>query len=152
HVAVLHHDQIIERDERVNCWTVAEQRDFAAIRKAEVAWVGGDEFVFECRGAVPGDAGVFAGRGYVLTNLALLAERTVRPLLVMTRHGRRVIDVHQFVRTLIWEDKKFSQLNFARLISRLRVAGREQGRSSGRQNQNNGENDRQSLHGFYASY
>ena len=42
----------------------------------------------------------------------------------------------------IWEDKKFSYLKLARLISRLRVAGCEQGRSGGRQSQNHGENDR----------
>ena len=89
HAVLLAHE-LIERDDRVGRIARADEMDFAAVAEAEVARIGGHEFILEGRGAVPDDSRRFASGGDVLANLAFLAEGAVRALLVVTCDRGRV--------------------------------------------------------------
>ena len=82
--AVLFANEIIKGNDRVRRIAGTDQLDLSAIAEAEVTRIGDNEFVFECRRAVPDDSRRLAGGGDVLSNLALLAEGAVRALLVVT--------------------------------------------------------------------
>ena len=75
--AVLHADEIIERDDCVDCRTTTDQVNSSVIAEGEVARINCDELVFESGRALPDDAGCLADRGYILTNLALLSELAI---------------------------------------------------------------------------
>ena len=89
HTVVLPH-KIVERNDRVHVRALADQVHLAAVAEAEIARIRREEFILKCSGAVPVDTGSFAASAYVLTDLAFLAERTVRSLLIVAGHGSRV--------------------------------------------------------------
>ena len=122
HTVVLPH-KIVERNDRVHLRALADQVHCAAVAEAEIARIRREEFILKRRGAVPVDAGSFAGSGYVLTDLAFLAERTVRSLLIVAGHGSRVGHVHHFVGALVGKGKRLGDLKLARLVLCLRPRG-----------------------------
>src|SRR2546421_411811 len=91
---VLFAHEIIKGDDRVRRISGTDEMDFASVTETEIARIGGYEFILEGRGAVPDDSRRLTGGGDVLSNLALLAEGAVRPLLVMTRDGCGVGNIH----------------------------------------------------------
>lgn len=144
--AVLHADEIIDVDDRIDGGSAADQVNDSAVAETEVAWINGHEIVLESGGPLPDDAGRFAEGGHVLADFAFLSGPAVGPLLVVTRHGRGITHIHQFAGALVREFEMFSDYNFAALVPGLGSGLCQERAGSQSCQRQGGENNHDSLH------
>jgi len=98
--AVLHSDQLVEGDDRIDVGPGTDQMNLAAVTKTEVTAIVGHKLILERGCSIPDNSSGLSGCGYVLSDFALLDESPVGTLLIVTGHRGGVRDVHQPLRCI----------------------------------------------------